>query len=194
MTAAAFSDWFTTTGSALAGAMVSAGVIYFAVIFYARLVGIRSFAKMSGFDFAMTIATGSVIASVALNRSVALPVGLAVLGVLFFFQWLLARLRLHTRWVSPVIDNQPILVLREGQILEDNLRRSAITRDDLAAKLREANVLQMSHARAVIVETTGDVSVLHGNPDVVIDDELLLGVRDRSLHGSDGKPLEEARR
>ena len=179
MTLATFNDWFTTTWDILAGAALSAAAIYLLVIIHARIVGVRSFAKMSGFDFAMTIAVGSVIGATALNRSVSVWTGLVVVAVLFGLQWLIAKLRVAAPFWSDVFDNEPILVMAEGEILEDNLKKAAITRDDLMAKLREANCTQLSHARAVIVETTGDVSVLHGHPDEPIDEAVFAGVRDR---------------
>lgn len=174
-----FSSWFATSWSALAAAILSAAAIYAMVIVYTRLAGVRSFAKMSGFDFAMTIATGSVFASTAMSPSVPLPVGATVMGCLFLIQWGLARGRVLWPGLSQLIDNEPILVMAEGHILQENLRRSGVTRDDLMSKLREANALQLSHVRAVIVETTGDVTVLHGNPDIEISPEITEGVIDR---------------
>ena len=178
MTLGNFTDWFATTGPALAGAVVSALAIYALVILYTRLAGVRSFAKMSGFDFAMTIATGSVLASTAMSPSVPLPVGATVMGVLFLVQWGLAKGRVAFPAFSRVLDNEPILVMREGRVIDDNLRRSGVTRDDLMSKLREANVLRLDHVRAVIVETTGDVTVLHGDPEIELSPQLFRGVRD----------------
>jgi uncharacterized membrane protein YcaP (DUF421 family) len=177
MILAAFADWFTTSASTLAGAVLSAAAIYGLVILYTRLAGVRSFAKMSGFDFAMTIAVGSVIASTALSASVSLPVGATVLGVLFLIQWGLAKGRVLMPPLSKLLDNEPILVMAEGEILQENLDSSGLTTDDLMGKLREANVLEMSHVRAVVVETTGDVSVLHGEPDRPLSPQVLRGVR-----------------
>ena len=178
MTLAAFSDWFSASASALGGGVLSAIAIYLAVIVYTRLAGIRSFAKISGFDFAMTIAVGSVMASTALSADVPLPVGAVVLGVLFLIQWGLAKLRVIFPPFSKLLDNEPILVMREGKIIDENLRNSGLTRDDLASKLREANVLRLDHVRAVTVETTGDVTVLHGDPSVDLSAEIFRGVRD----------------
>ena len=179
--------WFTASWPHLVAAMSSAALIYICVILYARLAGVRSFAKMSGFDFAMTIAVGSVIASTALSGSTPLPVGAAVLGVLFVMQWGIAKARQRWHAVSKVIDNEPILVFYEGEILTDNLRRAAMSVDDLWSKLREANVLRRDHARAVIVETTGDVTVLHGDPSVKLDPILFRGVRGLEAGSADLK-------
>lgn len=49
-------------------------------------------------------------------------------------------------------------------VLYDNLHKAQMTEDDLRAKLREANIIDPAQIRAVVMETTGDVSVLHADP------------------------------
>jgi uncharacterized membrane protein YcaP (DUF421 family) len=62
-------------------------------------------------------------------------------------------------------------------MLDDVLRREGVTRADVLAKLREANVLRMEEVRAVVLESTGDISVLHADDDTELQDVLLEGVR-----------------
>jgi uncharacterized membrane protein YcaP (DUF421 family) len=76
-----------------------------------------------------------------------------------------------------------------SDILRDNLRAAQMTEGDLYAKLREANVTQLEQVRAVVMESTGDVSVLHadeGDPD--LDADLLHGVRDADRFRNSGPP------
>lgn len=161
-------------------AALSGVLVFLVVVVYTRLMGLRSFAKMSSVDFAGTVAIGSAIATVTLTRSVPLAQGMAGLAGLFAIQWLLARLRHRSARIADVLENQPILLMRDGELLEDNLRRAGVSVDDIRSKLREANVLDLRQARAVVFETTGDVSVLHGDPDGPdIDPWLLEDVRER---------------
>lgn len=52
------SDWFTTTPERLLSIVLSAVVIYTILVILVRMIGLRSFSKMSGFDFAVTVAVG----------------------------------------------------------------------------------------------------------------------------------------
>lgn len=61
--------------------------------------------------------------------------------------------------------------------MEGSLRKARMTVEDLRGKLREANVLERAEVRAVVLETTGDVSVLHGGSGRDVDGWLLEGVR-----------------
>lgn len=64
----------------------------------------------------------------------------------------------------------------DGKIIDENLRKCNVSLDDLLGKLREANVHQMKNVKAVIFETTGDISVLHGSENTEIDDIVLEDV------------------
>jgi uncharacterized membrane protein YcaP (DUF421 family) len=81
--------------------------------------------------------------------------------------------------VPALVDNPPLLLMAGAQVLHDNLRRARVTEADLRAKLREANVLHPGQVRAVVFESTGDLSVLHGPADgPPLHPALLAGVRD----------------
>jgi uncharacterized membrane protein YcaP (DUF421 family) len=166
----------TVSAQELASAAVAALAIYVFVIVATRLSGLRSFATMSSFDFAMTVAIGSLIASAA-SGQVALAAVATGIAVLYVAQAVVAVLRRHGL-LAGLVDNSPLLLIENGQILEDNLASARMTRDDLRAKLREANVHEVAQVHAVVFETTGDVSVLHG--DGQLDPDLLQGVRRRA--------------
>jgi uncharacterized membrane protein YcaP (DUF421 family) len=166
-------DWVTTTWAAAGWVLASTVAIFIAVLLATRMAGLRSFSKMSSFDFAMTVAVGSLMAATATSASVPLSHGLLVLLGLYGTQVVIARLRLNTganRW----IDNTPMVLMVGDRMLDDNLDAVRVSEADVRAKLREANVVRYDQVIAVILETTGDISVLHG--DVELDPDLLRGV------------------
>ena len=152
--------------------LTAAGMIW--IVLLVRIVGLRSFSKMTNFDFVMTVATGSLLAGAA--QSTAWPgffQALLAMAALFAVQWMTARLRKDSSAFEDVVQNDPVILMRDGLIDEDALTKTRVARDDLIAKLREANVRSFTKVRAVVLETTGDISVLHGD---ALDDELLTGV------------------
>ncbi|MBX7458303.1 DUF421 domain-containing protein [Qipengyuania sp. 1NDH17] len=141
-----------------------------------RIVGLRSLSKMTNFDFVMTVALGSVLAAaVTADKWTVFGQCIAAMAGLFLFQWLVARARKDSDTFETAIQNEPIFLMREGEFCEDALKSTRVARSDVMAKLREANVLSLSEVRAVVLETTGDVSVLHGEK---LDDSLVENVRD----------------
>lgn len=160
------------TALATVGASV---VAVFAVVLLTRLNGLLSFAKMAPHDFAATIAIGSLLATAATGS---IPVGqaLVALGAVFATQRVLQRWRRHGG--MRVIDNAPLLLMAGPEVLEDHLDAAGITQEDVVAKLREANVTDPEQVHAVVLEATGDVSVLHGDTTAdQLDTGLLAGVR-----------------
>lgn len=155
-------------------AALSAVAILAWVIVVVRIIGLRSFAKMSSFDFATTVAIGSTMATVALTGQ-PLVLGVTVIAVLLLAQATVALGR-RSSLVSRLVDNEPMLLMVGQEYLDDNLRLVRVTRDDVRSKLREANVYDLSKLRAVVLESTGDISVLHG--DGPVSPEVLQDVRD----------------
>lgn len=168
--------WYSMDWSFVVGAAATGVGIYVALLVLLHVNGLRSLTKMSSVDFVTTIAFGSVVASVLVARQPSLLQGAVVLVVLFAIQGGVSLLR--DRWSAAPFENQPVLLMDGDRILHDNLRRTRVTEDDLYAKLREANVLHLGQVRAVVLEGTGDVSVLHG-PVSEWDPALLQGVAER---------------
>ncbi|SFS07276.1 DUF421 domain-containing protein [Yoonia litorea] len=149
---------------------------YVAIIFAVRLMGLRSFAKMAPHDFAVTVAIGSVLAGAAMANSTPLSVPLMAIAVLFTLQWIATRLAARHDSVQSTISNTPLLLMDGPQILHDNLSAAHVSEADLIAKLREANVLHYDQVVAVVMEATGDISVLHRASDTDFDDRMLSHV------------------
>lgn len=170
-------EWLNTSIMKVVWISVSVIGIYLAVIVFTRMNGLRTFSKMSSYDFAITVAVGSVVASTVLSDTPSLLEGTVALAALYvcqhFVAW--ARVRLNA---SAVVDNEPVLLMVGDSFFEDVLARTRITKDDIYAKLREANVLDFDEVQAVILESTGDIAVLHGDPDTKrLNPELLRGVK-----------------
>lgn len=166
-----------SSSSTLAAVALKAVGIYLSVIVLTRIYGLRSFSKISSYDFAMTVAIGSVVATAILSANVSLLQGIVALIAIYVLKSAVGHLRTRD-WLGRAVDNPPLLILRNGELLEDNLQAADMSIDDLRAKLREANVLELEQARAVVFESTGDVSVLHADDaDAPVDTWLLKGVR-----------------
>jgi uncharacterized membrane protein YcaP (DUF421 family) len=141
-----------------------------------RIAGKRTFAKMTSFDFAVTIAMGSILAD-AVNKPLSslLPAFIS-LALLAGLQVLFSKILSTSDKAQKVLTNTPIILMKDGKIFEENLNKALVSRADLMGKLREANVLQLSQVRAVIFETTGDVSVLHSTDSIQIDPTIMEDV------------------
>lgn len=121
---------------------------------------------MSSFDFAITIAFGSIVASTLLTKNPPLFAGAFGLAALFGIQYLVSNSRRFSAAAERLVDNVPIVVMEGEKVLSDHLDETRLTEEDLKSKLRLAGVTSRQQVLAVILETTGDVSVIKKSDDI----------------------------
>ena len=169
-------DWLLTDMATLYQVPIAAVLIISSTILTIRLYGLRSFAKMSGVDFAVTIAVGSILGATVIG-SVAVLKGALAVFCLISLQTLISFFRNESEEFENTISNDPLLLMEGENILWENMEAARISDSDLRGKLREANVIRLSEVKAVVLEATGDVTVLHTKDDIEVDDFLLEEVR-----------------
>lgn len=158
--------------------VISTVAVYLALILFSRIAGLRSFAEMTNFDLAATVIFGSMAATTAVSTSTSLLQGVVALAVLFTAQALIAYVRRLKR-VERAVDNRPLLLMDGTEVLTDNLARARMTDDDLRSKLRIAGVGRVEQVAAVVLETTGTISVLTVDQQGRhLDPTMLQSVRD----------------
>ncbi len=172
-------NWIYSPEDPLLQTLIGCVIVFFVIIVLTRLIGLRSFAKFSAYDFAFTVAIGSIISS-TLTSSTSLAHGSVAIFGLLLLTFIFSYLERRFPFLSKVLSNAPLLLMDGSEILEQNLKYARIERDQLISKLREANVLNFDQVLAVVLEPTGDISVLHagdGKQHEKFDKGLLSGVR-----------------
>ncbi len=160
--------------AARGGILTAAALLW--VLLLVRIFGLRSFSKMTAFDFVMTVASGSLLAGAAQASDwKAFAQAMVALAALFLVQWAIARLRKTSDVVEHAIQNEPMLLMIDGRFCTEAMDETRVARSDIIAKLRESNTMGFDEVRAVVLETTGDISVLHGEH---LNPAILEGVRD----------------
>ncbi|MDX1609606.1 MAG: DUF421 domain-containing protein [Halofilum sp. (in: g-proteobacteria)] len=175
-------NWLVASPASLLLVVLGTAAMYLTVLGLARWSGVRSFAQMSTFDVAVTIAIGSLFASSVLSSEPPLLQGMVAAAALYTLQLIVSRLRLVSERARRTVDNGPILLMGAGgRLLHENLRVARMTEDDLRCQLRKANVIDPTRVEAVVMEGTGTVHVLHGHSDPPRPgDWILRNVRDYS--------------
>lgn len=168
-------QWISTSGTTLVMVFVSGIGTYAALLTLTRVAGLRSFSKMSGFDFATTVAFGSILASTLLSKDP--PVASAVFGLVLLYglQYTVSKARQFSPRIQRLVDNEPLLLMAGTRIITENMRTARVTEDDLRSKLRLAGVTDRRQVLAVVFETTGDCAVLREGD--TLDPWLLTKVR-----------------
>ncbi len=144
--------------------LVIAPAAYVAVILILRTSGKRTLSKLNAFDFVVTIALGSTLASIITARSLALAEGVLALALLVIFQFLVTAASVRWPAFNRKVKAEPTLLVRKGEPLERAMRRERVTRDELEAAVRQAGGASISDAEAVFLETDGTLTGLLRTP------------------------------
>lgn len=143
------------------GRVLVVGVLaYAALVLLLRVSGKRTLSKMNAFDFVVTVALGSTLATVLLSKSVALLEGILAFALLIGLQLAITWLSVRSERFQGLIKAQPTLLLHQGRFLHDALRRERVSEEEVRAALRSQGVAALEEVGAVVLETDGSFSVL----------------------------------
>jgi uncharacterized membrane protein YcaP (DUF421 family) len=133
---------------------------YLALIVLLRVSGKRTLTKMNAFDLVVTVALGSLLATVALSKDVALAEGIAAFVLLIALQFAVTWLSVRSKQVRWLVKSEPTLLFYRGQMLPDALRSQRVTEEEVRAAIRGEGQGALAEVEAVILETDGSFSVL----------------------------------
>lgn len=138
---------------------VRALLLYLILIAVVRLMGKRQLGQMEPAEFVVTMLVANLASIPMQDGGIPLLSGLVpiltVLGVGQVLSWLSLRCIRVRRWLC----GKPVILIDNGRILQNNLRRTGITMDELTGHLREKDVLNISQVQFAILETDGNFSV-----------------------------------
>ncbi|HRO16368.1 MAG TPA: DUF421 domain-containing protein, partial [Paracoccus sp. (in: a-proteobacteria)] len=126
---------------------------YAGLVLILRIAGKRALSKMNAFDFAVTVALGSTLASAVLSSDVSVSEALLAFALLCALQFAITFLSVRSRRVQHLIKSEPALLAWHGAMLPDALRRERVTGDEVLAALRASGKATLSSAYAVVLET-----------------------------------------
>lgn len=143
------------------GRVLIVGILaYVALVAILRVSGKRTLTKFNAFDLVVTVALGSTLATILLNKDVTLAEGILALSLLIYLQYVITWLSVRAPRFQHLVKAEPTLVAHEGQFLDDALRRERVTREEVEAALRSSGMSDISQAKSVILETDGSISVI----------------------------------
>jgi uncharacterized membrane protein YcaP (DUF421 family) len=150
-----FDSWSSLGRTALIGVLA-----YVSLVLLLRVSGKRTLSKMNAFDLIVTVALGSTLATVLLNKSVPLADGVLAFGLLIFLQFAITWLSVRSGKVSKLVKAQPTLLFYRGQIIHQAMHSERVTEDELIAALREQGIHNQAEVEAIVLETEGTLSII----------------------------------
>jgi uncharacterized membrane protein YcaP (DUF421 family) len=139
---------------------VSGFCAYVSLVFLLRTTGKRALSKMNAFDFVVTVALGSVLASILRSKDTALVEGILAFAVLLFLQYAVAWLAVRSRKFNRVIKSTPALLVYRDELLQDAMKAERVNDEEILAAMRSHGASSLHEIAAVVLEADGSFSVL----------------------------------
>ncbi len=155
-----FGGWSSLVRTLIVGLLA-----YVVLVVFLRISGKRTLSKLNAFDLVVTVALGSTLATVLLNKSVALADGAVAFALLIGLQLVVTWSSVRARWVRQVLTGEPVLLLYRGKFMPVSLRQARVTEDEVRSAIRSSGILSMEEVEAVVLEADGSLSVVRRSSD-----------------------------
>lgn len=152
--------YFYTNNESLLRIAVIGVLAYIVLVLFLRISGKRTLSKLNAFDFIVTVALGSTLATILLNKSVALADGALAFAVLIGLQFLVTWTSVRVDWVRRLATGEAQLLAYRGEMLPAALKLARLTQDEVRAAVRASGLADLSEIEAVVLETDGSISVV----------------------------------
>ncbi|GAB6098785.1 DUF421 domain-containing protein [Halanaerocella petrolearia] len=132
---------------------------YSFLLLLSRIIGRKMIAQMTFFDFAIGVTAGTITANIALGAKSTSSSAAIVLTVIALLTLLTDYLHLKSHLFRKYINSEPVVLIRNGKIIEENMKKTRYTINDLMMQLRKKNIFDIGDVEFAIVEIDGKVSV-----------------------------------
>lgn len=125
-----------------------------------RLSGKKQLAQLTFFEYIVGITIGDITAFIATDLENNLVHGYTSLIVFAAIPFLIDYLSLKSKFVRDLFEGKGAVLIKEGKVLEDNLKKENLSTDELLSQLRLKGAFKLSDVEFAMLETNGEVSVL----------------------------------
>lgn len=136
--------------------------IYVVLIVILRILGKREVGQLSIFDLVVLLILAD-IASIGIDNSDFFIPSLFCLALIVFFQKIIASFLLHHAKYRSLMDGSPVILVENGHLLVQNMKKEHYTIDDLLSQMRTEHVLDINEIRLAVLETNGTLSIFRNS-------------------------------
>ena len=134
-------------------------LLYLAMIVVIRIMGKRQIGQMEPSEFVVTMMVANLATIPMEDDGIALFAGFVPICVILGAELVLSFLNLKSSKIRKLLCGKPVILIDNGTILQQNLRKTRISLDELTGHLREKDVLDIRSVQYAILETNGNLSV-----------------------------------
>lgn len=135
-------------------------ILYFALIFAVRLMGKRQLGQLEPTEFVVTMLIADLASVPMQNEGTPLLAGLIPILVVLSVELLLSVWVYNSIPVRRFFCGKPVIVIEQGRLVQENLRKTRLNVDELTEQLRLQGITDLATVQFAILETSGNLSAL----------------------------------
>lgn len=143
--------------------IIRTAIIYIFIVAAIRLFGKREIAQLSITDLVLILLISNSVQNAMVGANDTLLGGIIAAATLFAVSYVFGKLFYKSKTLTGFIEGHPVMLIYEGKIQEENLKKVQITTEELEAVVREHGVETPGDVNLAILETDGNISVLSDN-------------------------------
>ncbi|MBC3515716.1 DUF421 domain-containing protein [Neobittarella massiliensis] len=157
-------------------------ILYLVIVVALRLMGKRQISELQPSELVTTLLISNIVSLPIENTDIPLLAGILPILLIICFEVFLSFFSLKSRGFRKLVTGSPVVVIREGKIVQQELKTLRMTVEDLMEELRLKDIFKLEDVYYAIVETNGQMSVL---PRYCVTP---VNNKDMQLQGSDDSP------
>ena len=134
-------------------------LLYIVLIAVVRLMGKRQIGQMEPSEFVVTMLIANLMSIPMQDGGIPLYSGVMPVLIVLGMELLLSGLSMKSTKIRKWLCGKPVILIENGRMLQNNLRRTGVTLDELTSHLREKDILDLRSVQYAILETNGNLSV-----------------------------------
>ncbi|HVN87248.1 MAG TPA: YetF domain-containing protein [Candidatus Binatia bacterium] len=144
----------------IAEKIVRSAVIYVFLLLAIRFTGKRQVGQLTPFDLVVLLILSNVVQNAVIGNDNSLGGGIIGALTILVLNAAVVEVTYRSKRLRRLLEPSPTLLIHNGKLLEDNLRRERVTHSDLFAALRRSGVVEPSEVRFAVLEDNGAISVV----------------------------------
>lgn len=155
------SSWFFDQWSSVLKTVVVGLAAYVTLIAMLRVSGKRTLSKMNMFDWVVTVAMGSIMASILISDGVTYVQGVTAFATLIFAQYVVTWLSMRSSGFQSLVKASPTILYYKGHFFERHMREQRVPRSEILSAIRQSGQGAPDEIAAVLLESSGELIVMN---------------------------------
>ena len=140
--------------------IVRAVIVYVFVMVVLRLTGKRQMGELAPFDFVLLLLLSNGVQNAMNGGDNTITAGLIITATLVGLNAVIARLVFRNKEIEKVVEGRPEVLIHNGYLYSEILKRNAITHHELNNALRQNGCTSIDEVRLAVLENNGQISVI----------------------------------